>query len=236
MAFTVKEQLGDLDKTRFVGYDTLETKTTLSGMIVDGQKIAQAEDGQEVYAVLPVTPFYAMSGGQVGDQGMISGGAGRIVVDRTEKMPDGKYVHHGVVQGTIDMGETVLAQVDAAARQATARNHTATHLLHKALREVLGDHVHQAGSSVDGQRLRFDFSHMSAVTAAELAQVEAEIEAKRAEKKKKKQVKIKSESGETVMKEVSEAELPRSIEWFSWLLVLPASVHGFYFGLQYKLP
>ncbi len=157
LAFTVKEQLGDLDKTRFVGYDTLETETTLSGMIVDGQKIAQAEDGQEVYAVLPVTPFYAMSGGQVGDQGVISGGAGRIVVDRTEKMPDGKYVHHGVVQGTIDMGETVLAQVDAAARQATARNHTATHLLHKALREVLGDHVHQAGSSVDGQRLRFDF-------------------------------------------------------------------------------
>ena len=175
LAFTVKEQLGDLDKTQFVGYDTLERETTLDGMIADGQKIAQAEDGQEVYAVLPVTPFYAMSGGQVGDQGVISGGAGRIVVDRTEKMPDGKYVHHGVVQGTIDMGETVLAQVDAAARQATARNHTATHLLHKALREVLGDHVHQAGSSVDGQRLRFDFSHMSAVTATELAQVEAKV-------------------------------------------------------------
>ena len=175
LAFTVKEQLGDLDKTQFVGYEQLTVETTLDGMIVDGQKVMEAEEGQEVYAVLPVTPFYAMSGGQVGDQGVISGATGKIVIDSTEKMPDGKYVHHGVVRGTIDVGEAVTAQVDAAARQATARNHTATHLLHKALREVLGDHVHQAGSSVDAQRLRFDFSHMSAVTAEELARVEQKV-------------------------------------------------------------
>ena len=175
LAFTVKEQLGDLDKTEFVGYDQLAVETTLAGMIADGQKITEAEEGQEVYVVLPTTPFYAMSGGQAGDHGVITGATGKIVVDSTEKMPDGKYVHHGVVSGTIDAGETVTAQVDAAVRQATARNHTATHLLHKALREVLGDHVHQAGSSVDGQRLRFDFSHLTAVTDAELAQVEQKV-------------------------------------------------------------
>lgn len=175
LAFTVKEQLGDLDKTQFVGYEQLTVETTLDGMIVDGQKVMEAEEGQEVYAVLSVTPFYAMSGGQVGDHGVIRGATGKIVIDSTEKMPDGKYVHHGVVRGTIDVGEAVTAQVDAAARQATARNHTATHLLHKALREVLGDHVHQAGSSVDAQRLRFDFSHMSAVTAEELARVEQKV-------------------------------------------------------------
>ncbi len=175
LAFTVKEQLGDLDKTEFMGYDQLAVETTLAGMIADGQKITEAEEGQEVYVVLPTTPFYAMSGGQAGDHGVITGATGKIVVDSTEKMPDGKYVHHGVVSGTIDAGETVTAQVDAAVRQATARNHTATHLLHKALREVLGDHVHQAGSSVDGQRLRFDFSHLTAVTDAELAQVEQKV-------------------------------------------------------------
>ena len=175
LAFTVKEQLGDLNKTEFIGYDQLMAETTLAGMIADGQKITEAEEGQEVYAVLPVTPFYAMSGGQAGDHGEICGATGKIVVDQTEKMPDGKYVHHGVVRGTIDAGEAVTAQVDVATRQATARNHTATHLLHKALREVLGDHVHQAGSSVDAQRLRFDFSHMSAVTPEELAQVEQKV-------------------------------------------------------------
>ena len=158
-----------------MGYDQLAVETTLAGMIADGQKITEAEEGQEVYVVLPTTPFYAMSGGQAGDHGVITGATGKIVVDSTEKMPDGKYVHHGVVSGTIDAGETVTAQVDAAVRQATARNHTATHLLHKALREVLGDHVHQAGSSVDGQRLRFDFSHLTAVTDAELAQVEQKV-------------------------------------------------------------
>ena len=175
LAFTVKEQLGDLDKTKFIGYEQLSTETVLAGMIADGQKIEEAEEGQEVYVVLPVTPFYAMSGGQAGDHGVISGATGKIVVDNTEKMPDGKYVHHGVVSGTVVAGETVTAQVDEAVRQATARNHTATHLLHKALQEVLGDHVHQAGSSVDAQRLRFDFSHMSAVTAEELAKVEAKV-------------------------------------------------------------
>lgn len=175
LAFTVKEQLGDLSSTEFVGYDQLTVETTLAGMIADGQKITEAEEGQEVYVVLPTTPFYAMSGGQAGDHGVITGATGKIVVDNTEKMPDGKYVHHGVVSGTIDAGEAVTAQVDVAVRQATARNHTATHLLHKALREVLGDHVHQAGSSVDGQRLRFDFSHLTAVTDAELAQVEQKV-------------------------------------------------------------
>ena len=175
LAFTVKEQLGDLDKTEFVGYEQLAVETALAGMIADGQKIEEAEEGQEVFVVLPVTPFYAMSGGQAGDHGVITGATGKIVVDNTEKMPDGKYVHHGVVSGTVMAGEAVSAQVDEAMRQATARNHTATHLLHKALRDVLGDHVHQAGSSVDAQRLRFDFSHMTSVSAEELAKVELAV-------------------------------------------------------------
>lgn len=175
LAFTVKEQLGNLEKTEFIGYEQLCCETVLAGMIADGQKIEEAEEGQEIYVVLPTTPFYAMSGGQAGDHGLIVGATGKIVVDNTEKMPDGKYVHHGIVSGTVVVGETVNAQVDETVRQATARNHTATHLLHKALREVLGDHVHQAGSSVDAQRLRFDFSHMSAVTAEEIYQVEQKV-------------------------------------------------------------
>ncbi len=116
-----------------------------------------------------------MSGGQVGDHGVISGATGKIVVDGTEKCPMANMCITALYGGTIDVGEAVTAQVDVATRQATARNHAATHLLHKALREVLGDHVHQAGSSVDAQRLRFDFSHMSAVTAEELARVEQKV-------------------------------------------------------------
>ncbi|MBR6756281.1 MAG: alanine--tRNA ligase [Peptococcaceae bacterium] len=175
LALTVTEQLGDLPATQFIGYEQLATETVLAGMLADGQKVTEAEEGQEVFVILPVTPFYAMSGGQAGDHGVITGSTGKIVVDHTEKMPDGKYIQHGVVAGTITVGETVTAQVDAQWRQATARNHTATHLLHKALQEVLGDHVHQAGSSVDADRLRFDFSHMSGMTAEEIAAVEAKV-------------------------------------------------------------
>lgn len=175
LAFTVKEQLDELAGTQFVGYTQLAAETSLDGMIADGVRVSEAQEGQEVYAVLPLTPFYATGGGQVGDCGVIRGAAGQIEVDHTEKLPDGKYVHHGVVRGAVYAGEAVTAQVDAAARQATARNHTATHLLHKALREVLGDHVHQAGSLVDPQRLRFDFSHMRAMTAQEVEQVERRV-------------------------------------------------------------
>lgn len=175
LALTVSEQLGDLPATQFTGYTSLETETELSGMLVDGQKVEEAEEGQEVFVILSQTPFYAISGGQVGDHGVITGSTGKITVDHTEKLPDGKYVHHGMVSGTITVGEKVTAQVDAQLRQATARNHTATHLLHKALRQVLGDHVHQAGSAVDAERLRFDFSHMAGMTAEEIARTERAV-------------------------------------------------------------
>ena len=125
--------------------------------------------------ILPKTPFYAESGGQVGDSGRIRGAQGEIEVTKTVKLPDGKFVHEGIAHGTIDVGETVEAIVDEALRQATARNHTATHLLHKVLRETLGDHVNQAGSSVDANRLRFDFSHFAAVTPEEMAHIERRV-------------------------------------------------------------
>lgn len=175
LALTVTEQLGDLPKTEFIGYDHLEGKTTLSGMIVDGQKVAEAEEGQEAYVILPVTPFYAESGGQAGDSGILRGAAGYIAVENTTKLPDGKYIHQGQVHGVIAVGEAIEAIVDAEKRQDAARNHTATHLLHKVLKEVLGDHVNQAGSSVDCHRLRFDFSHFTAVSAEELALIEKRV-------------------------------------------------------------
>ncbi len=175
LAFCVTEQLGDLGKTTFIGYEQLKGTTRLDGMIIDGQKAQTAEEGDEVYVILPETPFYAESGGQAGDCGRISGAQGYITVDKTVKLPDGKFVHIGTAHGTIDAGETVEAIVDPAARQAAARNHTATHLLHKVLKETLGDHVNQAGSSVDANRLRFDFSHFAAVTPEELAHIERRV-------------------------------------------------------------
>ena len=114
-------------------------------MIVDGVKVVEAEEGDEVYAILPETPFYAESGGQAGDKGVIKGVEGYIKVNDTVKLPDGKFVHKGTVVGTVAVGESVSAEVDKANRLATARNHTTTHLLHKVLKEILGEHVNQAG-------------------------------------------------------------------------------------------
>lgn len=175
LALTVTEQLGDLPKTEFVGYEQLTTQTTLTGMIVDGNKVTKAEEGQEVYVVVPITPFYAESGGQAGDSGILRGAAGYIEVENTRKMPDGKYIHQGKVYGEVQIDEIVTCTVDAERRQAAARNHTATHLLHKVLKEVLGEHVNQAGSSVDCHRLRFDFSHFTAVSAEELSLIEKRV-------------------------------------------------------------
>ncbi len=175
LAFTVSEQLGDLGKSKFVGYETLSCQSKISGMIVDGVKVVEAEEGDEVYAILPETPFYAESGGQAGDKGVIKGVEGYIKVNDTVKLPDGKFVHKGTVVGTVAVGESVSAEVDKANRLATARNHTTTHLLHKVLKEILGEHVNQAGSSVDANRLRFDFSHFTAMTAEELATVERRV-------------------------------------------------------------
>jgi len=139
----------------------------------NGKIIESAHDGQAVGLILDVTPFYAEGGGQVGDTGVIIGPVGKFQVTDTKKLPDGTIYHLGtVIEGTLNTGDNVKVACDVERRQDTARNHTATHLLHAALRQVLGSHVNQAGSWVGPDRLRFDFSHFAPMTAAELEQVE----------------------------------------------------------------
>jgi alanyl-tRNA synthetase len=126
--------------------------------------------------VLDNTPFYAESGGQVGDQGLLVGGRGHFQVEDTQKIQAAVFGHHGVVRtGTIAVGDAVSARVDPVARSATMRNHSATHLMHKALREVLGSHVQQKGSLVDPDKTRFDFAHNQPVTADEIREIERRV-------------------------------------------------------------
>ena len=158
--------------TRFLGYDG----TTGSGQVIalfkDGQAVEQMAEGEEGVVVLDQTPFYAESGGQVGDCGYLQGSAVRFEVRDTTKA-GGAFLHHGVVaQGGLSVGASVEAEVDATVRQATALNHSATHLLHEALRRVLGEHVQQKGSLVDSQRLRFDFSHFESIKPEQLKALE----------------------------------------------------------------
>ena len=175
LAFAVSNNFQDIPATEFLGYNELETHVNLMGILVDGQKRDSALEGEEVYAILDKTPFYAEGGGQIGDQGLISFNHGSLEVKDTRKMPDGKYVHIGVVKGQISAGEDGKAQIAEFLRKSTERNHTSTHILHKVLKEVLGDHVNQAGSYVEPNRLRFDFSHFSAITPAELAEIEKRV-------------------------------------------------------------
>ena len=140
----------------------------------EGVVVEEAGDGEEVAVLLDVTPFYAEGGGQIGDSGRLETALGKMEVQTAKKLANGAVYHQGLVQeGMLRTGETVAIHLDAAKHQDIARNHTATHLLHHALRKVLGEHVHQAGSLVEADRLRFDFSHFAAVTPEELAAVEA---------------------------------------------------------------
>jgi len=142
-------------------------------VLKNGQLVDEAGDGDEVAIILDVTSFYAEGGGQVGDTGVLSGQVGKIAVYNTKKLPDGTSYHLGVVtEGVVRTGDTVQLLPIVARRCATARNHTATHLLHSALKRVLGEHVNQAGSQVTPERLRFDFSHFAPVSDDELAKVE----------------------------------------------------------------
>lgn len=172
LALTVANLAGDIPATDFTGYRELMHEARLIALIKDGELAAEAAEGDEVFAIADSTPFYAEGGGQAGDSGTITAKDGSINVQNTLKMPDGKVVHRGIVTGKVKQHETVKMAVDAELRNATARNHTATHLLHKALRMVLGDQVHQAGSAVDADRLRFDFNHLSALQSDELKQIE----------------------------------------------------------------
>ncbi|MCD8568610.1 MAG: DHHA1 domain-containing protein [Geovibrio sp.] len=155
------------------GYEQLEAEETVSVIIRNGDTCDMIKDGEEAEIVLEQTPFYPEGGGQTGDKGVIRTATSLFRVTDTKKFGDGLIVHQGVVEvGYIKTGDKVFAAVDEEARQATERNHTATHLLHKALQMVLGDHVRQAGSMVSPDRLRFDFSHYTQVTAEEIEKIE----------------------------------------------------------------
>ncbi|MDR0821982.1 MAG: alanine--tRNA ligase [Oscillospiraceae bacterium] len=152
--------------TKFVGYDTLETTTEITA-------IAFGESEEDISLTLAETPFYAESGGQSGDVGVVRSDDAVIEVTDTKKLLSGAAVCRGILKsGTVNVGDTVNAAVDKATRLATMRNHTSAHLLQAALRQVLGEHVHQAGQLVDSKRCRFDFTHFSALTSDELTRVE----------------------------------------------------------------
>lgn len=158
--------------TRFLGYQGVSGAGQIIALFKDGKAVEQLGEGEEGVVVLDQTPFYAESGGQVGDSGFLEAAGVRFDVRDTTKA-GGAHLHHGVVaQGSLTVGAAVKAEVDASVRQATALNHSATHLLHAALRQVLGDHVQQKGSLVDSQRLRFDFSHFEAIKPEQLKQLE----------------------------------------------------------------
>jgi alanyl-tRNA synthetase len=161
------------EKTKFVGYESLAHNTHVLALYSEGVSVQELKAGQEGIVVLDTTPFYAESGGQVGDQGVIKG-SGVFEVEDTLKIQAEVFGHHGVLrEGSLKVGDTVDAQVDTVKRARTIRNHSATHLMHKALREVLGPHVQQKGSLVDAEKTRFDFSHGAPLTLDEIAKVEA---------------------------------------------------------------
>ncbi|MFH1141141.1 MAG: alanine--tRNA ligase, partial [Chloroflexota bacterium] len=159
--------------TRFLGYETTSAKSDVVGLLVDGVSSDIADEGQQVEVVLRETPFYAEGGGQAGDTGVIEGPGGSFRVEDTQSPIAGLIIHKGRMEkGTMSVGEPVTATVDRERRMDLARNHTATHLLHAALRQVLGTHVRQQGSLVAPDRLRFDFTHVSPLTPEELQRVE----------------------------------------------------------------
>ena len=164
-------------ETRFLGYESLEEQAVVCALVADGKRVNQVATGESALIVLDQTPFYAESGGQVGDTGEISFGESIFRVTDTRREGDA-WLHEGsVIQGEFGVDTPVSCKVDVQVRQAIRLNHSATHLLHAALRKVLGDHVQQRGSSVDSERLRFDFSHFDAVTDAQKRAIESEVNA-----------------------------------------------------------
>ncbi|MFV8825588.1 alanine--tRNA ligase [Thauera sp. WH-2] len=163
----------DGPETTFHGYSALEEKGNILALYKDGAPVNELLEGEMGVVVLDHTPFYAESGGQVGDRGELRGAAGIFGVEDTQKIQAAVFGHHGVVRtGRLSVGQGVAARVDVAARAATARNHSVTHIMHKALREVLGAHVQQKGSLVDPDKTRFDFAHTAPMSAEEIREVE----------------------------------------------------------------
>ena len=158
--------------TVFTGYGDRDARVSVLALVRDGAELTRAQEGETVQVVLDTTPFYAEGGGQIGDAGALEWSEGKAVVSSTTKTKGGVFVHHArVLRGTLTMGTAVRAVVDPS-RSETEKHHTATHLLHAALRSVLGTHVAQAGSLVAPDRLRFDFSHPKALTGDEVARIE----------------------------------------------------------------
>ncbi|QJC55806.1 Alanine--tRNA ligase [Polaromonas vacuolata] len=162
----------------FTGYERLAEPATVVALYADGLAVEQLITGQNGVVVLSTTPFYAESGGQIGDQGRLTAPGISFSVDDTLKIKADVFGHHGVQQeGTLKVGDAITAQVNTQLRAATVRNHSATHLMHKALREVLGEHVQQKGSLVNADRTRFDFAHNSPVTDEQIREIEARVNA-----------------------------------------------------------
>ncbi|HEY2422057.1 MAG TPA: alanine--tRNA ligase [Neobacillus sp.] len=166
--------LGDLKvESTFVGYELLQTTSTVLAIIKNGQLINEATIGEEVQLILDVTPFYAESGGQIADRGTIEGEDVKLSVRDVQKAPNGQNLHNVVVEaGKLETNQKVTATINQENRGKIIKNHTATHLLHQALKDVLGIHVNQAGSLVEPDRLRFDFSHFAQIKPEELEQIE----------------------------------------------------------------
>ncbi|MFX4305650.1 alanine--tRNA ligase [Exiguobacterium sp. A1_3_1] len=164
------------DKSTFVGYTDLKADAKIIAMLHDGERVTEVAAGEEAQVILDITPFYAESGGEVADTGTIEGKDFVLDVKDVQKAPNGQNLHTVIVRtGIATEAADVVATVEAAERKAVTKNHTATHLLHKALKDTLGTHVNQAGSLVSPDRLRFDFSHFGAVTQEELTKIEQDV-------------------------------------------------------------
>ncbi|AHK49971.1 alanine--tRNA ligase [Bacillus velezensis] len=166
-------------ESTFVGYSAVKAEAKVIELLHDGQLISEAHEGDTVQILLDKTPFYAESGGQIGDRGVLRSEQAVVTIKDVKKAPNGQHVHEGTVDsGTIQKGASVTAEVEDQMRSGVVKNHTATHLLHQALKDVLGTHVNQAGSLVTENRLRFDFSHFGQVTKEELERIEGIVNEK----------------------------------------------------------
>ncbi|EIJ78978.1 alanyl-tRNA synthetase [Bacillus methanolicus PB1] len=172
--------LGDIkEESKFIGYDQLEAEADVLVIVKDGQLVDEATAGDEVQIILDATPFYAESGGQIADEGTIVSDGLLVQVNDVQKAPNGQHLHRAVIkEGTIKKGQHVKAAINTRSRGKIIKNHTATHLLHQALKDVLGDHVNQAGSFVGPDRLRFDFSHFGQIQPDELEKIETIVNEK----------------------------------------------------------
>jgi len=168
------DRLKSVQRSEFLGYTEIAASSEVVELFVDGKAVTQLHAGEQGIVVLASTPFYAESGGQIGDQGKLVANGGAFVVDDTQYI--GKAIaHHGRSDVSLKVGDRVAAEIDSSRRESIKRHHSATHLLHAALRNFLGEHVNQKGSLVSAERLRFDFAHFSPVTAEQLDAIERQV-------------------------------------------------------------